>query len=66
MSKRNTKELDMLNGKTAGKLIMFAIPLALSSILQQLFNSADVAIYFLVSSGNTSVSIKRHTQKNID
>ncbi|EGE0877761.1 transposase, partial [Shigella boydii] len=25
-----------------------------------------VAIYFLVSRGNTSVAIKRHTQKNID
>ena len=38
-----TKEMDMLNGGLAGKLIMFAIPLAFSSILQQLFNSADVA-----------------------
>lgn len=34
----------MLNGKLAGKLILFAIPLAFSSILQQLFNSADVAV----------------------
>lgn len=39
-----TKEMDMLNGGLAGKLIMFAIPLAFSSILQQLFNSADVAV----------------------
>ena len=38
------KEMDMLNGGIAGKLIMFAIPLACSSILQQLFNSADVAV----------------------
>ena len=30
------KEMDMLNGKLAGKLILFAIPLAFSSILQQL------------------------------
>ena len=35
--------MDMLNGGLAGKLIMFAIPLAFSSILQQLINSADVA-----------------------
>lgn len=35
---------DMLNGGLAGKLIIFAIPLAFSSILQQLFNSADVAV----------------------
>lgn len=39
-----TKEMDMLHGKTAGKLILFALPLACSSILQQLFNSADVAV----------------------
>lgn len=38
------KEMDMLQGGLAGKLIMFALPLALSSILQQLFNSADVAV----------------------
>ena len=39
-----TKEMDMLNGGLAGKLILFSIPLAFSSILQQLFNSADVAV----------------------
>ena len=38
------KEVDMLHGGLAGKLILFAIPLAFSSILQQLFNSADVAV----------------------
>lgn len=41
---KKTKEMDMLNGGIAGKLILFAIPLACSSILQQLFNSADVAV----------------------
>ena len=41
---RKHKEMDMLNGGIAGKLIMFVIPLAFSSILQQLFNSADVAV----------------------
>lgn len=40
----NTKEMDMLSGKLAGKLILFSLPLACSSILQQLFNSADVAV----------------------
>ena len=34
----------MLNGGLAGKLILFSISLAFSSILQQLFNSADVAV----------------------
>ena len=41
---KNAKEMDMLNGGLAGKLILFSIPLACSSILQQLFNSADVAV----------------------
>ena len=41
---KHKKEMDMLNGGLAGKLILFAIPLAFSSILQQLFNSADVAV----------------------
>lgn len=57
MSKENTKELDMLNGKTAGKLIMFAIPLALSSILQQLFNSADVAVVGRFAKGNAMAAV---------
>lgn len=41
---KKTKEMDMLNGGIAGKLILFSLPLACSSILQQLFNSADVAV----------------------
>ena len=43
-TKEKNREIDMLNGKIAGKLIMFALPLAFSTILQQLFNSADVAV----------------------
>ena len=34
----------MLNGPLPGKILRFAIPLALSSILQQLLNSADASI----------------------
>ena len=36
--------IDMLHGPLPLKIILFAIPLALSSILQQLFNSADAVI----------------------
>ncbi len=36
--------IDMLNGPLPGKILLFAIPLALSSILQQLLNSADASI----------------------
>ena len=39
-----SNQIDMLNGPLLGKLWVFALPLALSSILQQLFNSVDVAV----------------------
>ena len=38
------KSFDMLNGSLADKIILFALPLATSSILQQLFNAADLAV----------------------
>lgn len=41
---RNRKEIDMLNGPLFKKIILFALPLAASSLMQQLFNSVDVAI----------------------
>ena len=39
-----TKELDMLNGALLPKLMMFSLPLALTGILQLLFNAADVIV----------------------
>lgn len=36
--------MDMLNGSMMDKIFLFALPLVASSILQQLFNSADVAV----------------------
>ena len=36
--------IDMLNGPLASKIILFALPLLATSILQQLFNSADSAV----------------------
>ena len=36
--------MDLLHGPLLKKLILFALPIAASSILQQLFNSADVAV----------------------
>ena len=38
------KGMDMLHGPLLKKLILFAFPIAASSILQQLFNSADVVV----------------------
>ena len=39
-----THQVDMLNGTLADKMVKFALPLAASSILQQLFNAADLAV----------------------
>ena len=41
---RKITHADLLHGPLAGKIILFALPLALSSILQQLFNMADTAV----------------------
>lgn len=41
-SSRN--EIDMLHGPLLMKILLFALPLAASSVLQQLFNSVDVAV----------------------
>ena len=37
-------QIDRIHGPLAGKLLVFAIPLMLSSILQLLFNAADVIV----------------------
>ncbi len=41
---KKSYEIDMCNGPLLGKILMFAIPLMLSSILQLLFNAADVVV----------------------
>lgn len=43
-SQSSGKALDMLHGPLLKKIIFFALPIAASSILQLLFNSADVAV----------------------
>ncbi len=40
----NRRQMDMLHGPLAGKIIVFAIPLIASGILQQSFNAVDVAV----------------------
>ena len=38
------QKMDMLHGSIGDKLMQFAIPLALTGILQQFFNAADIAV----------------------
>ena len=44
MARIRKNSIDMLSGSIWDKLILFALPVAASSILQQLFNAADVAV----------------------
>lgn len=37
-------QIDMVNGPLAGKILLFALPLMLSSLLQLMFNAADVMV----------------------
>ncbi len=39
-----SREIDMLNGSLWDKIIIFAMPLALTGVMQQLLNTADVAV----------------------
>lgn len=38
------KEIDMVHGPLGSKILLYALPLAATGILQQLFNAADVAV----------------------
>lgn len=40
----SSSEMDMLNGPLFQKILWFALPMAASSLLQELFNSVDVAV----------------------
>ena len=44
MNKSGKYEIDMCNGPLVGKIIRFTIPLILTSVLQLLFNAADIVV----------------------
>lgn len=44
IKQKKSYEIDMCNGPLLGKILLFAIPLMLSGILQLLFNAADIIV----------------------
>ena len=44
MEKQKRKPLDMLHGSIWNKLPLFALPVAATAILEQLFNASDIAV----------------------
>ena len=65
----HSQHMDMLHGPLMGKLIMFALPIAMSSILQQLFLSANVAVvghFILLSVGKDLVHVPKRVVFHLD
>ena len=60
--KHRSSELDMLHGPLAGKLLRFTLPIALSSIVQQLFNAADTAVVGSFSSADELAAVGTNTE----
>ena len=61
---KKSYEMDMCNGPILKKLLIFALPLMLSGILQLLFNAADIVVvgkftgsHALAAVGSTSALI---------
>lgn len=57
MADSKPKQVDMLHGSLANKIFFFALPLATTSILQQLFNSADLAVVGRFSSSEAMAAV---------
>lgn len=58
---RKNQEIDMLHGSLWNKLLLFALPLAASSVLQQLFNSVDVAVVGQFDSNSAVAAVGSNT-----
>ncbi len=57
MKKTGTYELDMTTGALLPKMLRFALPLMLSSLLQLLFNAADIAVVGKFAGDNSLAAV---------
>lgn len=60
-SKTKQYEMDMCSGPILRKMLMFALPLMLSSILQLLFNAADIVVVGKFSGDNSLAAVGSNT-----
>lgn len=54
---KKVKRIDMLHGPIWNKLPMYALPVAATGILEQLFNASDLAIVGNFASGNRTAAV---------
>lgn len=57
-----TGDMDMLHGRLIGKLLLFTLPIALSSIVQQLFNAADTAVVGYFGNADALAAVGTNTE----
>ena len=57
MNNNKKYEMDMCSGPILGKMLMFALPLMLSSVLQLLFNAADVVVVGKFAGDNSLAAV---------
>lgn len=50
-------EMDMCSGSILGKMLIFALPLMFSSILQLLFNAADIVVVGRFAGDNSLAAV---------
>lgn len=55
--KKKTHEIDMCNGPILGKMLLFTIPLMFSSVLQIMFNAADVIVVGRFAGDNSLAAV---------
>ncbi len=61
MKETKTAAMDMLHGPMFKKILIFALPLAAGSILQQLFNAVDVAVVGRFASSEALAAVGANT-----
>lgn len=59
--KTGSSGMDMLHGSMLDKMLLFALPLAAGSILQQLFNAVDVAVVGQFASSEALAAVGANT-----
>lgn len=57
-----TSDMDMLHGPLTGKLLLFTLPIALSSMVQQLFNAADTAVVGYFGNAQALAAVGTNTE----
>ena len=57
MVNRHSNEIDMLHGSLYKKMLVFMVPLILSSALQLLFNAADIIVVGRYAGGNALAAV---------